>query len=425
MSSLKALFGSGGGGGVPIGMYVWGNPALPDIVVDGTASYIKTGVVVSSVSYPLAPSIAIAAFQRYVAAPSLPATVGFTDTPFVLTNGSAVLALPMFAIATSYRISADGGDTFSTAALPVASSQVVDALFAAGFYFLLIQDSAFTLSIWRSATGAEGSWAQIYSLARSSNDPALSIAYGAGQMVLAYNQADINGYQLRISSNPTAAAASVVFSAPVSTPWSNQTVYGYMRIRYGKVGAGPTPSADVFFGMGFQGVYNTPTPATSASWQLVQYTGGVTRSLGNSLSSQVVGQGSNWLAVGQANAWISNASLLTPISAYSGVFNQSLYVGNGYAMAHTSANPNQAIIVNLTTGVVTNTLAGATGVISTGGLVLPNGTAKVWNSGGGARVSVPAGNYTGSPSQIRDDTMTITNQQPYTTQAPVAFMRIA
>lgn len=422
MSSLKALFGSGGGGGVPIGMYAWGNASLPDIVVDGTASYIKTGVVISSVSYPLAPSIAIGAFQRYAAAPTLPAVAGSVDTSTLLTNGSTVLAFAS-AYGANYRISNDGGDTFSVATLP-APAGVIDVLFASGLYFILLFDSAGKATIWRSATAVSGSWTQIYTQDLAAGTYPNSITFGAGQLLFAYVDSN-QAYFIRISSNPSAAAGSVAFAAAVTAVWSGSGTYANMKIRYGKVGAGPTPAADVFFAMGWLGVYHTPTPATSASWQFLQWTGGATRPIASSRDHQVTGQGSNWIASGGNQVYVSNSSLLSPIST-SIAINQSVSMGNGYAIYHSPDNSNVVTFVNLVTGSSTVTSAGAAGVgRSSAAVVLPDGTSKVWNGGGLARVSVPAGNYTGSPSQIRDDTVTITNQAPYTTQSPVAFMRIA
>lgn len=241
MSSMKALFGWGGGSGVPIGMHVVGHASLPNIVVDGTTTYIKTGVVASSISYPLFPSVTLGVGGRYIAS-EVPYNAAMADKNQVARNGATVLAFSRPGLAgASYMRSTDGGANFVAVSSPGGANAIYrDCIFAVGYFYLLLRTgtgygAGQKLGIWRSATGAAGSWVEIYTVDNSvvsSYSESTGLAYGGGRLVMVttvYSNGTRTTHVVHCSVDATVTTPVFTTRTQNFGDYAQQT-----RVRYGK-----------------------------------------------------------------------------------------------------------------------------------------------------------------------------------------------
>jgi hypothetical protein len=267
MSSFSAIFGGGGGAGVPVGGYVPGNPALPDIVVDGLISYAKTGVQVLSAAYPLAPFVTVTTATKWITGNPLPAALSpFVGYQYVsIANGAYRVVFPQLAQNTydvgQFYVSSDGGATLALVANPAGTNgntTIRDVCAGGGYFYMLTNNISTNIAqVWRSDTGSAGSWVAIWSISVVSGLLAMGIAFGSGKLFISCaNSGNVTIYG---SLNPTATTPTVSLYTPGGGMNSPSAVTSFPKIRFGKPGG--SADSDKFFILGAGTFYvATATP---------------------------------------------------------------------------------------------------------------------------------------------------------------------
>ncbi|MFZ6773023.1 hypothetical protein ACO0LB_09955 [Undibacterium sp. SXout7W] len=142
---------SGSSGYVPVGGLVpFKN--LGSSFTDNGATWLKAGVIATSATYPLAPSVTILDGTTWVAKTG----VSITGGPVMASSGTGtVIATNAASSVSSYIVSTDGGASWATQTLPASG---IFAVVWCGTYFLLINSGGSSGSFYTSTTGLTGSW---------------------------------------------------------------------------------------------------------------------------------------------------------------------------------------------------------------------------------------------------------------------------
>jgi len=140
------------GGLVPIGSLI-ANKNLGNSFVSGEATYLKTGVISPTATYPLAPTTTINDGSTW-----LTKTGVALSAPVLASNGTGtVIAASRNTNGTGYAISTDYGATWAAATFPASIGGVP---VWCGTFFLLVNLNAgtATTTFYTSTTGTTGSW---------------------------------------------------------------------------------------------------------------------------------------------------------------------------------------------------------------------------------------------------------------------------
>jgi len=141
-----------GSGYVPIGGLIANKNRGNSFTENGT-TYLKTGVISPTATYPLAPTTTINDGATW-----LTKTGVSLAAPRLASNGSGtVIALSRYSNSTGYAISTDYGATWAAATFPASISGIP---VWCGTFFLIVNRNggAATTTFYTSTTGATGSW---------------------------------------------------------------------------------------------------------------------------------------------------------------------------------------------------------------------------------------------------------------------------
>jgi hypothetical protein len=136
--------------GVPIGGLV-AKKESGSSFVDGDATWLRTGTLEVTATYPLAPTTTISDAATWTTK-----TATSMAAPVMAANGTGtIICTSSSASVASYDISTDNGDTWSSVALP--KTMYCFPVWC-GTFFLLIETTVASTTFYTSTTGATGSW---------------------------------------------------------------------------------------------------------------------------------------------------------------------------------------------------------------------------------------------------------------------------